>query len=90
MEGLFGLKNRYFIVTGASGLLGREHCSAILAYSGIPVAIDIDNESLVSLQNDLKKVYGVKIPIFNSSITDIYQLNKVKKEFLYGYMVKRR
>jgi len=80
MDALFGLKKRYFIVTGASGLLGREHCSAILEYSGIPVAIDINKKSLIELQKYFKKKYQVNIPIFNCSITDIDQLSAVKIE----------
>ena len=55
MDALFGLKNRYFIVTGASGLLGREHCSAIIEYSGIPIAIDINKQALIELQKNLKE-----------------------------------
>lgn len=80
MDSLFELKNRYFIVTGASGLLGKEHCSAIIEYAGIPVAIDIDNESLISLQEYLLEKYKVKIPIFNCSITNIDQLCCVRNQ----------
>ncbi len=80
MDSLFDLHKRYFVVTGASGLLGRQHCSAIIEYSGIPIAIDINNDALISLQNYLKSIYNVDIPIFNCSITDIDQLSIVKKQ----------
>ena len=55
---LFDLSNRYYLVTGAAGLLGRQHCEAILSADGIPVAIDLDNNGLINLREELKRDGG--------------------------------
>ena len=75
---LFLLSNRYYLVTGAAGLLGRQHCEAILSANGIPVAIDLDQNGLINLREELKSFYQQDIPIFACSITDIEQLNQLK------------
>jgi hypothetical protein len=46
---LFSLKGKVIIVTGASGLLGREHIEAIASYGGIPVLIDLNREVIEAL-----------------------------------------
>lgn len=79
MEGnLFCLEKRYFIVTGAAGLLGRQHCEAILSAKGIPVGIDLNQEGLLRMRDELKEIYKQDFPVFKCSITDISQLNQLK------------
>ena len=75
---LFLLSNRYYLVTGAAGLLGRQHCEAILSADGIPVAIDLDQNGLINLREELKSIYQQDFPIFNCSIAEIEQLNELK------------
>lgn len=77
---LFDLKDRYFLVTGASGLLGREHCEAILSSNGNPIALDINLSSLELLKKDLSKKYQKNIITFQSSVTNLKELLKVKSE----------
>ena len=60
---LFNLSNRYYLVTGAAGLLGRQHCEAILSANGIPVAIDLDQNGLLNLNKELKGIYQKDFPI---------------------------
>ena len=43
---MFSLKNKIIIVTGASGLLGREHVKAILGAGGTPILLDLNQEVL--------------------------------------------
>ena len=76
---LFDLKGRYFLVTGASGLLGREHCEAILSYNGIPIALDINLNTLDKLRSDLFKTYNVEIPVANASVNDLESLKIVRR-----------
>ena len=71
---LFDLKKRFFLVTGAAGLLGSQHCEAILAANGIPVAIDLDNRGLQRLKSDLEAKYQQRIYIFQCSITNLKEL----------------
>mgnify|MGYP001423962238 CR=1 FL=1 len=53
---LFLLSNRYYLVTGAAGLLGRQHCEAILSADGIPVAVDLNQNGLINLSHLHKNV----------------------------------
>lgn len=46
---IFSLKDKVIIVTGASGLLGREHVEAIANAGGIPVLLDL-NEGILDEQ----------------------------------------
>ena len=75
----FDLKKRYFLVTGASGLLGKKHCEAILSSNGIPVAIDLDYKNLSSLKFELQEKYNLDFPIYACSVTEIDQLFELKK-----------
>ena len=45
---MFSLKNRVIIVTGASGLLGREHVDAIACFEGTPILLDLNQTVLDS------------------------------------------
>ena len=75
----FDLKKRYFLVTGAAGLLGKKHCEAILSANGIPVAIDLDYKNLLSLKFELHNKYNLDFPIYACSVTEIDQLSELKK-----------
>ena len=39
---IFSLKDKVIIITGAGGLLGRQHADAVATMGGIPVLLDID------------------------------------------------
>ena len=77
-DNLFCLDKRYYIVTGAAGLLGRQHCEAILSAQGIPIAIDLNQERLINMRDELKQIHNKDFPIFECSVTDIIQLDKLK------------
>ena len=78
LDNLFCLNKRYFIVTGAAGLLGRQHCEAILSAQGIPIAIDLNKNSLIKMKDELKQIYSKDFPVFACSVTDLDQLEKLK------------
>lgn len=67
------------IVTGASGLLGTEHCHAIADAGGIPIAIDIDSEGLARLSKQLTQ-RGCKHLKFHSDASDETALKSIKDE----------
>lgn len=57
----FSVKGRVIIITGGAGFLGRKHAEAILDGGGIPVLIDISDDSLEAAQKELLKEYPESI-----------------------------
>ncbi len=72
---LFTLKNKVIIVTGASGLLGREHVEAIAAFGGTPILLDLNQNVLDEQVNFLNNNYKI-----NSSgyVVDITNEKEIK------------
>ena len=73
---LFSLKDKVIIVTGASGLLGKEHVKAILSEGGIPILLDLCQNKLDNQVIDLKKQYNVNIFSYAVDITNEIQIKK--------------
>ena len=70
---IFSLKNKIIIVTGASGLLGREHVEAIANAGGIPILLDLNQHVIdeqVSILNKKFNIitHGYAVDITNESI----------------------
>ena len=80
MENIFNLEKKYIIVTGASGLLGKEHCKAISEFNGIPVLLDTNKETLSNLRNELESHYSIKVISYICDITNEEDLKAVKKD----------
>jgi NAD(P)-dependent dehydrogenase (short-subunit alcohol dehydrogenase family) len=67
---LFSLQNKVIVITGASGLLGRQHADAVAASGGIPVLLDL-NQSVLDIQAlELKEKYSVEARGYAVNITD--------------------
>ncbi len=79
----FSLKDRVIVITGASGLLGKEHAYSVAAAGGIPILIDIDELGLKALKKSLKEKFGISAHYFKTDITKenqiIASLEKIKK-----------
>lgn len=82
---LFSLKNKIVIVTGASGLLGREHVTAIADAGGIPILIDLNQEVLFKQVLDLNKKYKIEAAAFTVDITNESQIDKSCKAIITKY-----
>jgi NAD(P)-dependent dehydrogenase (short-subunit alcohol dehydrogenase family) len=67
---MFSLKDKIIIVTGASGLLGREHVKAVLSAGGTPILLDLNQQTLDSQILELKKIYDQPISGYAVDITD--------------------
>ena len=56
---LFSLKGKVVIITGASGLLGRQHADAVALSGGSPVLLDLESEPVEKLVSEINYKYDV-------------------------------
>ena len=57
---IFELKNRVAVITGATGMLGKEFSIALAEYGCKVAIVDLDLKKVTSLSNRLTKKFGVK------------------------------
>ena len=69
-KNIFSLKGKVIVVTGASGLLGREHCDAIASCGGIPILRDLNQSELNAQTEQIKQKYGIDARGYSVNITD--------------------
>jgi NAD(P)-dependent dehydrogenase (short-subunit alcohol dehydrogenase family) len=82
---MFSLKEKNIIVTGASGLLGREHVKAILSAGGTPILLDLNQEILDLQVLELKKTNNQNISGYAVDITDENQVMKNCQKIIEKY-----
>lgn len=66
---LFSLTNKVIVITGASGLLGRQHAEAVALAGGIPILLDLNQKVLDEQSNELNARFGIKTKGFVVDIT---------------------
>mgnify|MGYP000159057450 CR=1 FL=1 len=76
LDSIFELKKKVIVVTGATGLLGRQHCEAIAAYGGTPILLDLSKKSIDDFSAYLETKYKIDIPGFAVDITDEDQIKE--------------
>ena len=74
LNNIFSLKDRVIVVTGASGLLGKMHVSAIASQGGIPVIVDINEAGLNELHAHILSEYAIECFIEIVDITNEEEL----------------
>jgi NAD(P)-dependent dehydrogenase (short-subunit alcohol dehydrogenase family) len=74
------LLGKNVVVTGAAGLLGREHCRAILLNGGTPVLLDNDTESLEETISVLNDEFKKSIKGFVCDIVEETALREISAE----------
>ena len=82
---IFDLKNRIAVVTGATGMLGKEFSLALAEYGCKVAIIDLDLKKVTSFSNKLTKKFGVKsigIKCDVSNTKDVKNMAKSVEEYL--------
>lgn len=69
VELLFSLQDKVIVITGAAGLLGRQHAEVIACAGGTPILLDLHAETVESLAGDLEKRHGVPAAGYAVDIT---------------------
>lgn len=81
----FYIENKLIVITGGAGLLGKKHAEAVLDGKGVPVLIDISDNSLKKAKEELNETYPQgKIELLKANITD---RNSV--ETICNYLIKK-
>ena len=77
----FNLSGKTVLITGAAGLLGKEHAEALLEVNSSLVLTDIDQKKLLNLKDHLYKKYdSKKIHIFKMDVSDPDSVNNVSNK----------
>ncbi len=82
MDPLFSLSNRTAIVTGALGLLGREHCHALAGAGANVVVTDLDDNACEEFAEDLTAEYQVTSSGYGVDITDPHAIKALQSYVL--------
>ncbi len=69
-KNLFDLTGRVAVITGGTGLLGRQHAQAIAGAGGIPVLADIRIGGIDADSPDFKEKFGMDACVIEVDITD--------------------
>ena len=82
MQNLFSLKNKVVVVTGALGLLGRNHCIALCEAGATVIVADLNQEKCADFASkSLKNSIGVQLDVTRKE--SIMELVHVVKQ-MYG------
>ncbi len=79
----YKIKDKVVVITGGAGLIGRKHAIAVLEGEGIPVLLDIFEDSLERAKNELLESYPeATICTYVTDITSREALEKVRDDLL--------
>jgi NAD(P)-dependent dehydrogenase (short-subunit alcohol dehydrogenase family) len=78
----FQLTGRVSVVTGAAGLLGREHCRALADAGATVVATDLDERACAELQRQLHDEGRTAVRAVAADVTDGASLGRLRDDIL--------
>lgn len=74
------LNNKIVVITGAAGLLGRQHAMAVLEEGGTVALLDISIDALSSAFSEEVEQYPGKIGLYACDITDESRVIEIAQE----------
>ena len=89
----FDLTNKWVVVTGAAGLLGRQHASALLEVNANLVLLDIDKNKIIQVSHELNqlgfsgKILNYEIDITNESKVQAVYDDLLAKKILISVLI---
>ncbi len=81
----FSLANKVIVITGAAGLLGKNHVQAIADAGGVPILLDIDRSRLQSTVEEFKETNNSEFAHFVVDITDENQVKTCCENVLHKF-----
>ena len=82
---LFDLQGKTAIVTGATGLLGKQFCSILAEFGANVAVVDIQFESTLDFAKKLESTYGQKIEGFYCDVTNPESVEKMVNDVVKSF-----
>jgi len=79
---IFSLEGKVVVVTGAAGLLGRQHADAVASFGGSLVLLDLNSTLVEDLASELNYKYGVNAAGYAVDITSEEEIEQNCKDVL--------
>ena len=80
------ISGRVVVITGGAGMLGSQYADTILSSDGIPIILDINDNSIGQIELELKTKYASGDFItLNCDITDVDAVRQAKENILSKY-----
>jgi len=77
----FNLEGKTALITGAAGLLGKQHASALLELDAHVILTDVDVDQLRGLKKELSKDFPREnISIYKMDVTKPYSIESISKK----------
>ncbi len=73
---LFDLSGKVIVVTGACGLLGKQHCRAIAESGGNPIVLDLNQKDAVSFASELSDEFSVRSSGYSVDVTIEHEIHE--------------
>ena len=74
---MFDLKSRNYLVTGAAGFLGHQHCRSIIINNGLPILLDISLSNLEKTVHKIEEEFSITPKYFYCDITSEEDLSNL-------------